>query len=79
MSFDSYRLDAHIDPKNTGVLVVNLRGSGGGGANFTRDLAKQASGDENEVSSRTTDTAAPGPTQVTDTSFEISRCTRNSV
>lgn len=43
-----YRLEAHLDPRNAGVLVVNLRGSGQGGAAFTRDLAKQTTGNEDE-------------------------------
>lgn len=43
-----YRLDAHIDPRNAGVLVVNLKGSGQTGAGFTRDLAKQTTGNEDE-------------------------------
>ncbi|KAN0065896.1 hypothetical protein ACQY0O_001029 [Thecaphora frezii] len=43
-----YRLDAHLDPRNTGVLIVNLQGSGSGNAGFTRDLAKQVSGKEDE-------------------------------
>ncbi|GAC75980.1 predicted MutS-related protein [Moesziomyces antarcticus T-34] len=43
-----YRLEAHLDPRNAGVLVVNLRGNGQGGANFTRDLAKQTTGNEDE-------------------------------
>ncbi|SJX63265.1 uncharacterized protein SRS1_14089 [Sporisorium reilianum f. sp. reilianum] len=43
-----YRLEAHLDLRNAGVLVVNLRGSGQGGAAFTRDLAKQTTGNEDE-------------------------------
>ncbi|PWN52640.1 DUF1771-domain-containing protein [Violaceomyces palustris] len=43
-----YRLDAHLDPRNAGVLVVNLQASSAGSANFTRDLAKQVSGNEQE-------------------------------
>ncbi|KIS69050.1 uncharacterized protein UMAG_03029 [Mycosarcoma maydis] len=43
-----YNLEAHLDPRNAGVLVVNLRGSGQGGAAFTRDLAKQTTGNEDE-------------------------------
>ena len=43
-----YRLEAHLDPRNAGVLVVNLRGNGQGSANFTRDLAKQTTGNEDE-------------------------------
>ncbi|PWZ03778.1 DUF1771-domain-containing protein [Testicularia cyperi] len=43
-----YRLDAHLDPRNAGVLVVNLKGNGQGAANFTRDLAKQSTGNEDE-------------------------------
>lgn len=43
-----YRLEAHLDPRNAGVLVVNLRGNGQGGAGFTRDLAKQTTGNEDE-------------------------------
>lgn len=43
-----YSLEAHLDPRNAGVLVVNLRGSGQGGAAFTRDLAKQTTGNEDE-------------------------------
>ena len=43
-----YRLEAHLDPRNAGVLVVNLRGSGQGDAAFTRDLAKQTTGNEDE-------------------------------
>lgn len=43
-----YRLEAHLDPRNAGVLVVNLHGSGQGGAGFTRDLAKQTTGNEDE-------------------------------
>ncbi|SPO23638.1 uncharacterized protein UTRI_03831_B [Ustilago trichophora] len=43
-----YRLEAHLDPRNAGVLVVNLRGNGQGGASFTRDLAKQTTGNEDE-------------------------------
>lgn len=43
-----YRLEAHLDPRNAGVLVVNLQGSGRGGAGFTRDLAKQTTGNEDE-------------------------------
>lgn len=45
---NDYRLEAHLDPRNAGVLVVNLRGNGQGGANFTRDLAKQTTGNEDE-------------------------------
>lgn len=45
---NDYRLDAHLDPHNAGILIVNLKGSGRGGANFTRDLAKQITGNENE-------------------------------
>ncbi|UZJ52453.1 hypothetical protein CBS101457_001773 [Exobasidium rhododendri] len=50
-----YNIAANIDPKNAGVLIVHLQGGGGGGgapqgayrdAGFTRDLAKNASGDE---------------------------------
>lgn len=50
-----YKLQAHLDPSNAGVLVVDLSGSGGAGfskdaGGFTRDLAKQASGNEDQVS-----------------------------
>ncbi|SNX87244.1 uncharacterized protein MEPE_05954 [Melanopsichium pennsylvanicum] len=43
-----YRLEAHLDPRNAGVLVINLRGNGQGGAGFTRDLAKHTTGNEDE-------------------------------
>jgi hypothetical protein len=50
-----YTLQAHLDPHNAGVLVVDLTGKAGG--NFSRDvggmtrgLAQEASGDENQVS-----------------------------
>jgi len=45
-----YHLNAHVDKHNAGIVVVNLQGSvGGGQANFTRDIAQQATGDEQEV------------------------------
>lgn len=47
-----YNLSAELDPHNSGVLVVHLTGSGGGSrdAGFTRELAKHASGNEEQVS-----------------------------
>lgn len=52
-----YNLAAHIDPQNAGVLIVSLRGGGGargmpetGDTGFTRDLAKHATGDEENCS-----------------------------
>jgi hypothetical protein len=54
----SYNIAANIDPKNAGVLLVHLQGGGQGApqgayrdAGFTRDLAKNASGDDENVSS----------------------------
>jgi len=45
-----YNLDAHVDKHNAGIVIVNLQGPPGGGqANFTRDIAQQASGNEQEV------------------------------
>ncbi|PWN42818.1 DUF1771-domain-containing protein [Ceraceosorus guamensis] len=44
-----YNLAAHLDPHNSGVLVVNLQGQGSRDVgSFTRDLAKHASGDEEQ-------------------------------
>lgn len=50
-----YQLQAHLDPHNSGVLVVDLTGRAGGAftrdaGGFTRGLAQQASGKEEEVS-----------------------------
>ena len=48
-----YNLSAQLDPHNSGVLVVHLGGGGGGtrdAGGFTRELAKQASGNEEQVS-----------------------------
>lgn len=41
-----------MDPTNAGVLLVHLQGGRGGApdAGFTRDLAKQSTGDEESVS-----------------------------
>lgn len=52
-----YNLQAHLDPKNSGVLVVDLTGKATGAfgrdaGGFTRGLAQQASGNEEQVSSR---------------------------
>ncbi|CAO1627963.1 unnamed protein product [Parajaminaea phylloscopi] len=48
-----YQLQAHLDPKNSGVLVVDLTGKGGGAfssdaGGFTRGLAQQASGNDEQ-------------------------------
>ncbi|WFD34485.1 Putative ATP-dependent helicase IRC3 [Malassezia cuniculi] len=44
-----YNVSAHVDPKNTGVLIVNMNGpAGGGGADFTRDMARGATGNDQE-------------------------------
>lgn len=50
-----YNLQAHLDPKNSGVLVVDLTGKAGGAFNsdvggFTRGLAQNASGNDEQVS-----------------------------
>lgn len=52
-----YNLQAHLDPHNSGVLVVDLTGKAGGAfgrdaGGFTRGLAQQASGSEDQVSRR---------------------------
>lgn len=49
-----YRLQAHLDPKNSGVLVVDLTDKARGAfssdaAGFTRGLAQQASGNDEQV------------------------------
>jgi len=47
-----HRLAAELDSHNAGVVIVHLNGGGGGGAfrdaGFTRDLAKQATGNEEQ-------------------------------
>lgn len=44
-----YHLDAHVDPHNKGIVVVNLRGPmGGGSTDFTHAMARGASGNEHE-------------------------------
>lgn len=44
-----YHLDAHVDPDNAGIVVVNLRGPpGGGSTDFTHAMARGASGSEHE-------------------------------
>ena len=44
-----YHLDAHVDPDNAGIVVVNLRGPpGGGSTDFTHAMARGASGNEHE-------------------------------
>lgn len=50
-----YNLQAHLDPHNSGVLVVDLTGKAGGSfgrdvGGMTRGLAQQASGNEDQVS-----------------------------
>ncbi|WFD20152.1 hypothetical protein MCAP1_002396 [Malassezia caprae] len=45
-----YNLDAHVDEHNAGIVIVNLQGPPGGGqSNFTRDIAQQATGDEQQA------------------------------
>ena len=45
----SYNVSAHVDPKNTGVLVVNMNGPiGGGSLDFTRDMSRSATGNDQE-------------------------------
>ena len=55
--FCSYNIAANIDPKNAGVLLVHLQGGGGGApqgayrdAGFTRELAQNSTGDDENVS-----------------------------
>jgi DNA-nicking Smr family endonuclease len=46
-----YNIAANIDPKNAGVLLVHLQGGQSqSGANFTRDLAQNSTGDAENVS-----------------------------
>lgn len=50
-----YGLQAHLDPKNSGVLVVDLTGQQGGAfgrdaGGFTRGLAEHATGKDDQVS-----------------------------
>lgn len=52
-----YNLQAHLDPHNSGVLVVDLTGKGGGSfgrdtGSFTRGLAQNASGNDEQVRTR---------------------------
>lgn len=45
-----YNVAAHIDPKNGGVLIVDLFGPrGGGNADFTGAMARNATGNDQEV------------------------------
>jgi len=42
-------LDAHVDKHNAGIVVVNLAGpKGGGSLDFTRDIARHATGNDQE-------------------------------
>ena len=44
-----YHLDAHVDKHNAGIVVVNLAGpKGGGSLDFTRDIARHATGNDQE-------------------------------
>lgn len=45
----NYNVAAHVDPHNTGVLIVDMFGPpGGSGADFTRDMARSATGNDQE-------------------------------
>ncbi|KAK0537461.1 hypothetical protein OC834_000803 [Tilletia horrida] len=46
-------ISAHVDPRNAGVIIVDLSGNGGGGSSrdadaLTRDVARSTTGDEND-------------------------------
>ena len=44
-----YNIAAHLDHRNQGVLVVDMNGPrGGGSADFTRDMARNATGNDQE-------------------------------
>lgn len=49
-----YNLAAHLDPKNTGVLIIDLHGPAGGGSlDFTRDMMRSGAGGSQDVSAHT--------------------------